>query len=237
MADLDEVDLDLSDCGEVVTQVTKLLKDRPLILERQWKGSGYDTALGHTKVFAALVRISRNIKDGRSGKRMWISSKFSITHYSPRSDLCQLLPRRSLLSQVTLCSQIIKRMKQPNGPDYFPIVEQLVHRCAVGVTPILGTTGAYRNGRGWRDLSSWKREGLSCYCEPCIDCAFQYKQVVAKIFENLSICMACTLLPTPHLMFRSRCCQRIGSTLTASTKSLPRALSNCPRLMRALGNM
>jgi hypothetical protein len=31
----------------------------------RWKGAGYDTALGHTKVMEALVRISRNIKDGR----------------------------------------------------------------------------------------------------------------------------------------------------------------------------
>jgi DGQHR domain-containing protein len=66
MADLDEVDLDLSDFAEVATQVTKLLKRQTIeFWNAKWKGSGYDTALGHTKVFEALVRISRNIKDGR----------------------------------------------------------------------------------------------------------------------------------------------------------------------------
>jgi len=66
MADMDEVDLDLSDFSEVSLQVAKLLKRQTLELwNAKWKGSGYDTALGHTKVIEALVRISRNIKDGR----------------------------------------------------------------------------------------------------------------------------------------------------------------------------
>jgi len=66
MADLDELDLDLSDFAEVATQVTKMLKRQTIeFWNAKWKGSGYDTALGHTKVLEALVRISRNIKDGR----------------------------------------------------------------------------------------------------------------------------------------------------------------------------
>lgn len=66
MADLDEVDLDLSDFSEVSNQITKLLKRQTIDLwTAKWKGSGYDTALGHTKVIEALVRVSRNIKDGK----------------------------------------------------------------------------------------------------------------------------------------------------------------------------
>lgn len=66
VADLDELDLDLSDFAEVANQVTKLLKRQTIeFWNAKWKGSGYDTALGHTKVLEALVRISRNIKDGR----------------------------------------------------------------------------------------------------------------------------------------------------------------------------
>jgi hypothetical protein len=66
MADLDEMDLDLSNFSEVETQVTKMLKRQTIeFWNARWKGAGYDTALGHTKVLEALVRISRNIKDGR----------------------------------------------------------------------------------------------------------------------------------------------------------------------------
>jgi hypothetical protein len=66
MADLDEMDLDLSNFSEVETQVTRMLKRQTIeFWNARWKGSGYDTALGHTKVMEALVRISRNIKDGR----------------------------------------------------------------------------------------------------------------------------------------------------------------------------
>ncbi len=75
-------------------------------------------------------------------------------------------------------------MKQPNDPDYFPIVEQLVHRCAVGVTPILGNN--------WR-IPKWEGVGTGFFlmekgkaylvtASHVLDCAFQYKQVVAKIF-------------------------------------------------------
>ena len=66
MADLDEVDLDLSDFAEITVQVRKLLKRQTIdFWNAKWKGSGYDTSLGHTKVIEALVRISRNVKDGR----------------------------------------------------------------------------------------------------------------------------------------------------------------------------
>ena len=69
-------------------------------------------------------------------------------------------------------------------PDYFPIVEQLVHRCAVGVTPILGNN--------WR-IPKWEGVGTgfvlmdkgNAYlvtANHVLDGAVQYKQVVAKIF-------------------------------------------------------
>ena len=66
MSDLDEMDLDLSDFVAITDQVKKLLNRQTIELwNAKWKGSGYDTSLGHTKIIEALVRISRNIKDGR----------------------------------------------------------------------------------------------------------------------------------------------------------------------------
>lgn len=66
MADIEDFDLDLSDLEEVARQVEKLLKRQTLdFWNAKWKGAGYDTALGHTKVLEALTRISRNLKEGR----------------------------------------------------------------------------------------------------------------------------------------------------------------------------
>ncbi|WP_454055663.1 DGQHR domain-containing protein [Cupriavidus sp. Marseille-Q8015] len=66
MADMEEFDLDLSDLKEVARQVDKVLRRQALdFWNAKWKGAGYDTALGHTKVLEALTRMSRNLKDGR----------------------------------------------------------------------------------------------------------------------------------------------------------------------------
>lgn len=69
-------------------------------------------------------------------------------------------------------------------PVYFPVVEQLVHRCSVGVTPILVNN--------WR-IPKWESVGTgfvlmdegNAYlvtASHVLDCAFQHKQVVANIF-------------------------------------------------------
>ena len=66
MADMDDFDLDLSDLQEVEVQVKKILKRQTLAFwNSKWKGAGYDTSLGHTKILEAIVRISRNIKEGK----------------------------------------------------------------------------------------------------------------------------------------------------------------------------
>lgn len=66
MADMEDLDLDLSDLREVARQVERILKRQTLdFWNAKWKGAGYDTALGHTKVLEALTRMSRNLKDGR----------------------------------------------------------------------------------------------------------------------------------------------------------------------------
>jgi DGQHR domain-containing protein len=66
MADMDDFDLDLSDLLEVEVQVKKILKRQTLAFwNSKWKGAGYDTSLGHTKVLEAILKISRNIKEGK----------------------------------------------------------------------------------------------------------------------------------------------------------------------------
>jgi DGQHR domain-containing protein len=66
MADLEELDLDLSDFVEVGKHVQRLLNRQVIeFWNAKWKGAGYDTGLGHAKVLEALVRISRNIKEAR----------------------------------------------------------------------------------------------------------------------------------------------------------------------------
>jgi DGQHR domain-containing protein len=65
-ADEDDFDLDLSDLDEIEVQVEKLLQRQSLeFWNAKWKGSGYDTAVGHAKVLEAIVRIFRNLKAGR----------------------------------------------------------------------------------------------------------------------------------------------------------------------------
>ncbi|MGJ7570894.1 DGQHR domain-containing protein [Variovorax sp. RB2P76] len=65
-ADIEEIDLDLSDLEEVGKEVEKLLNRQTLdFWMSEWKGSGYDTSIGHAKVIESLIKISRNIKDGK----------------------------------------------------------------------------------------------------------------------------------------------------------------------------
>jgi hypothetical protein len=64
-ADIDELDLDLSDFDAVKEEIKKLLKRQSFSFwTSDWKGSGYDTAIGHATVIDDLKQISRNLKSG-----------------------------------------------------------------------------------------------------------------------------------------------------------------------------
>ena len=66
MSDIEDVDLDLADLKDVGEKVQKLLSRQTLdFWNAKWKGSGYDTSIGHTKILEALVKIFRNMKDGK----------------------------------------------------------------------------------------------------------------------------------------------------------------------------
>lgn len=66
IADLEDIDLDLSELEQIQARVSKDLKRQSLEFWKvKWKGAGYDTAIGHTKVIEALTRIPRNLKDGK----------------------------------------------------------------------------------------------------------------------------------------------------------------------------
>jgi DGQHR domain-containing protein len=66
MSDIEDVDLDLADLKDVGDKVEKLLSRQTLqFWLEKWKGAGYDTSIGHTKVIEALIKIFRNTKDGK----------------------------------------------------------------------------------------------------------------------------------------------------------------------------
>jgi DGQHR domain-containing protein len=65
-ADIEELDLDLSDFDDVRLEVEKLLTRQVFdYWTSSWKGSGYDTAVGHVTVVDDLKQIPRNLKEGR----------------------------------------------------------------------------------------------------------------------------------------------------------------------------
>lgn len=64
-ADIEELDLDLSDFDAVKEEIKKLLKRQSFSFwTSDWKGSGYDTAIGHATIIDDLKQISRNLKNG-----------------------------------------------------------------------------------------------------------------------------------------------------------------------------
>jgi DGQHR domain-containing protein len=64
-ADIDELDLDLSNFETVRGEIKKLLGRQSFdFWTADWKGSGYDTAVGHVTIIDDLKQIARNLKSG-----------------------------------------------------------------------------------------------------------------------------------------------------------------------------
>jgi hypothetical protein len=65
-ADIEELNLDLSNFDDVRVEVKKLLKRQSFdFWTAPWKGSGYDTSVGHVTIVDDLKQIPRNLKEGR----------------------------------------------------------------------------------------------------------------------------------------------------------------------------